>query len=449
MIVSTSSLHNNPPPKVVIVGRPNVGKSTLFNRFVGRRKTITDPTPGVTRDPIEAGCRIDGREVLLVDTGGFQAEKDGIAELVTQRSLASLEGADAIILLLEVMDITPEDEDFIEVLRPYSKKIILAANKADNETREAAIWGFHSLGFSQVIAISAEHGINIEELGRMVGRLLPKSEDHIEKAQSVDTSTVKLAILGKPNTGKSTLLNRFLGFDRAIVSEIPGTTRDVIEGAFTHRNIEFSVLDTAGIRRKAAISDSVEYYSVSRAISSIVQADLVFLVVDVRDGITEQDKKIAAQIVKHGRGVIIALNKWDVIKSMPNTLNAITDRTRFLFPLLDFAPIMPISAQQGTGIDELLDMSLTVKKQLETKIATPKLNNALQRWIDLHPPPYGKKRFRVKYMAQTKSNPLRFAMFVNKVHGFPGSWVTYVENNLRKEFGLSSVPISIELKGRQ
>ena len=446
MSASTSSLRNTSPPKVVIVGRPNVGKSTLFNRLVGMRKTITDPTPGVTRDTIEAHCRLNDRDILLVDTGGFQTDQDGISELVSRRSLDSLEGADVIVLLLEVTGVTPEDEDFIKVLRPYSDRIILAANKADNDNREAEIWDFHALGFSRVVAISAEHRRNIEELERLIGELLP---DHVTSDSETESPVgIKLAILGKPNTGKSTLLNRLLGFERALVSDIPGTTRDVIEGGFSFNGIEFSVLDTAGIRRKKAVHEAIEYYSVSRAISSIAHSDIVFLVVDVRDGITEQDKKIAGHIVKHGRGAIIALNKWDIIESIPNTLNAVTDRTRFLFPLLDFAPIVPISAEKGSGIEELINAAVKIKDQLEIRIPTPQLNKALQHWIELHPPPYGKKRFRVKYITQVRSNPLKFSLFVNKTRGFPGSWVSYVENNLRKEFGLSSVPISIELKGR-
>lgn len=448
MSVSTSSSLSGHLPRVVIVGRPNVGKSTLFNRLVGARKTITDPTPGVTRDAIEAPCRIDGRDVLLVDTGGYQSDADSIiTKLVAERSLESLEDASAVIFLTEVMEITPADEDFIELLRPYSEKIVLAANKADNESREEDVWSFHSLGFPSVVAISAEHRRNIAELERLVGELLPTHGQPIG-AESEEKATIRLSILGKPNTGKSTLLNRLVGFDRAIVTDVPGTTRDVIEGTFVHNGVGFVVLDTAGIRRKKAIRDAVEYYSVSRAISSIARSELVFLVVDVRDGITEQDKKIAAQIVKLGRGVIIALNKWDIIKSIPNTLNAVTDRTRFLFPLLDFAPIVPISAQQGTGVEKLLDTALTVKRQLDTKLPTPQLNQALKRWIDAHSPPYGKKRFRVKYLTQIRSNPLQFAMFVNKVRGFPRSWVSYVENNLRREFGLSAVPITIVLKGR-
>jgi GTP-binding protein len=447
MSVSTSLRREGRLPRVVIVGRPNVGKSTLFNRLVGSRRAITDSTPGVTRDTVEALCRINGREALLIDTAGVHVDGDAMALLVSQRSLDEMERASVVVLLVDISGLTAEDEEFIGKARKYSDKILLVANKADNAAREEQVWELHSTGFARVIAVSAEHDRNLNELRTGIADMLPAEQtDPVIGEQEPDI--VRLAIIGKPNTGKSTLLNRLLGFDRAIVSEVPGTTRDVIEGRFEYQGRLFSVLDTAGIRRKKAVTDSVEYYSVSRAISSVVKADVVLLVVDAGEGISEQDKKIAAQIVKHGRGVILVFNKWDMLEDVGNTYNAVCDRTRYLFPILDFAPIVPVSAIEGTGIDALLSTVMKVRKQLTTRISTPVLNQALQDYIRHHPPPYGRKRFRVKYIAQTSADPVRFALFVNRVRGFPGNWISYLENKLRVDFNLSAIPIHVELRGR-
>ncbi len=446
MNVSTSSPRNISLPRVAIVGRPNVGKSTLFNRIVRSRRTITDPTPGVTRDAVEVVCAISGRDVVLVDTGGYQGDKEGLYALVSQKSLDVIEEADLVLLLVEVSQLTAEDEEFIEKLRPFSEKLILIVNKADNDQREADVWDFHSLGFKKVIPISAEHGRNIDLLKKAVVEMLPAEVTRTDNPQH--GREICIAILGKPNTGKSTLLNKLLGFERAIVSETPGTTRDVLEGSFEYSGTTFVVLDTAGIRKKKAVHEAIEYYSVSRAISSVDRADVVFLMIESSEGITDQDKKIASQIVKRGRGVIIVLSKWDLMGNTPNALNAVSDRTRFLFPQLDFAPILPVSAHDGSGLDKLLSTAVRVRRQLQRRISAHELNQSLKSWVERHPPPYGKKRYRVKYLAQTSSDPLKFVLFVNKIKGFPGSWVSYLENNLRSEHKMDLVPISIELRGR-
>ena len=448
MTVSISSRPKSSLPRVAIVGRPNVGKSTLFNRLVGHRHAITDSTPGVTRDTVEVLCTLNGRDLILVDTGGVQSEKEGMAAIVTKRSLDSLVDAAIVILLVDVTQLTAEDEEFIGIIRPVSERLILAVNKTDNDSRESLVWEYHSLGFPRVIAISAEHGRNIDKLKDEIVAMLPAADPEMVSEKHETTGRIRLAILGKPNTGKSTLLNQLLGYDRAIISDVPGTTRDVIEGDFEFKGQSFAVLDTAGIRRKKAVTDDIEYYSVTRAISTVEKADVVLLMVDAQEGITDQDKKIADQIVKHGRGVILVFNKWDLLNEVENTLNAVTDRARYLFPILDFAPIAPISALEGTGLEPMLATALRVREQLVTRIGTPRLNQALREWVERHAPPYGKKRYRVKYITQTSSDPVKFALFVNKVRGFPGSWVSYLENNLRQEFNLSLVPIQVELRGR-
>ncbi len=448
MNASTSSPGKVSLPRIAIVGRPNVGKSTLFNRLLGSRRSITDPTPGVTRDAVEAVCRINDHDVVLIDTGGYQNETEEIQKLVSERSIAAIEDADVVLLLLEVSQLTPEDEELIDRLRPFSERLILAVNKTDNEQREINSWEFHSLGFKRVIPISAEHGRNIDALIDSLSELLPDDKQATRYDPDAGNNEITITILGKPNTGKSTLLNTLVGFNRAIVSSVPGTTRDVLESSFTHKDFEITILDTAGIRRKKSILEAIEYYSVSRAISSIKRADVVLLLIDSKEGVTDQDKKIADQIVKRGRGVIIVLSKWDIIGNVQNAFNAASDRTRYIFPQLDFAPIVPVSALEGSGLNKLLDTAIRVRAQLATRVPSHALNVFLQSLIQRHPPPYGKKRYRAKYLAQLSSDPVRFALYVNRVRGFPASWVSYLVNNLRQEYNFDRVPVSVELRGR-
>jgi GTPase len=445
MTDSSRSRPDSSAPTVAIVGRPNVGKSTLFNRLVGSRRAITDPTPGVTRDTVEALCRLGGRLVRLVDTGGYQTEVGEIDALVAKRSLEAIDSADLVMLVLDVIDVTPEDEELAVIVRTRAKRSMLVVNKVDHDSREADAWNLHALGFDPVVHVSAEHKRNFQAIDQAVASML-ESVTTVYRAPG-EREEVRIALLGKPNTGKSTLLNRLLGEDRSIVSPIPGTTRDVIEGRFTHKSREFVLLDTAGIRRKRAVHESVEYYSVSRAIASIDRSDVVVLVVDSTEGIADQDKKIATQAVKRGRGIIIALSKWDLAPDIPNTFQAVSDRTRFVFPVVSWAPVVAVSALTGQGIDELLDTAVTVWKELRIRIATGPLNRGLQSWVMQHPVPHGGgPYYSVKYMTQTSANPLKFLLFVNRAKGFPESWLSFAQNRLREEFSLRHVPLSIELR---
>ncbi len=322
--------------RVAILGGPNVGKSTLFNRLLGKRRTITDSTPGVTRDPVSSNCVIDDLSFELIDTGGYQAsEGDELAVVVSDRSVQAGQEASLILLVVDVLELSSNDEAFIEKLRPFGEKIILVVNKVDNEKRESLVWNFYQKGFGTVLGVSAAHGRNFMLLKREIHSFLKDVNVVQQSSVGVPLSEVtKLAILGKPNTGKSTLLNRLLGEQRSIVSDIPGTTRDVIEGQFQFRGKTIEVVDTAGIRRKTKVRGSVEHYSVSKAISTIKVCDVVFLLMDAGTGLTDQDKKIAALIEKEGKGIILVLNKWDLMESTANLLQAMTDRIAFFFPVL-------------------------------------------------------------------------------------------------------------------
>ncbi|MDR2477436.1 MAG: ribosome biogenesis GTPase Der [Treponema sp.] len=436
-------------PTVVLAGRPNVGKSTLFNRLLRSRRAITDPTPGVTRDPVEAEGLIAGRPLRLIDTGGFKlaregGEQDALDSLVVAKTLETIKKANLIILLLEAGEITAEDEEFIGLLRPCRNRLIVAVNKTEGGRRQADSWNVLSYGFEKVCMISAEHGDNIGELEQEIISRLDFSglKEAVEERRPI-----RIALLGKPNTGKSTLSNRLTLSNASIVSEIPGTTRDVVAGTFTWKSKDFMILDTAGIRRKAKVSENIEYYSVNRAIKSINDADIVFLIIDAQEGLSDQDKKIAALAHDKGRGIILVLNKWDAMPQIKNTFEAVSSRIRFLFGKMEYAPIVPVSARDGTGIDKLLATALRLYGQLETQIETARLNLALERWLEENPPPQGPRtRFKVKYAVQRSFNPVRFIFFVSRPQAVNEAYISYLRNKIRKDLGFSLVPVAVEIR---
>ncbi len=442
---------DNPPtrPIVAIVGRPNVGKSTLFNRLIRRRRSITDSTPGVTRDPVGSDCRIGGKAVRLVDTGGFRFDGDQLDSLVAGRALEQVKRAAVILLVMDVDEVTAEDEGFIEVMREHGPRVVVVVNKVDGPEREPDVWNFHAYGFDSVIGVSAEHRRNIDALQDLIASRLPKAEEASPVVER-DAPSIRLAILGKPNTGKSTLMNRLTGADHSLVSNKPGTTRDVIEAQFEFRGQRYELVDTAGIRRKSRVEEDLEYYSVNRAIGSIVSSDIVLLVIDSGEGVTDQDKKIASLVIEKGKGLVLVLNKWDTLEKIPNLRNAQEDRVRFLFPILEFAPIVPLSALEGDGVAELMSTLYKVWKQLQRKVETPKINKAMKEWNQHYSPPRDRRNvYRVRYITQISANPVRFLLFVNRKRGFPGGWIQYLINRIRKEFGFQMVPIGIELRERE
>lgn len=434
-------------PLVSIIGRPNVGKSTLFNRLIGKRRAITDPTPGVTRDPIPERWLLGNHPVTLVDSGGIKVDKEGIDFLVTEKSMSLLDLSDAIIFMMDVMETTAEDDMLLEALRPYADKTVLVVNKVDDVKREDSVWNFFSYGYPRVVGISSAHGTGIEELeDALLGILnLERTEDVPEEKDSI-----KIAIMGKPNTGKSTLINLLTGRDISIVSEIAGTTRDVMRGTFEYKGTDYTVLDTAGIRRKSKVEEDVEYYSVNRAIKTIDECDVVLLMIDINEGVSEQDKKIASLVVRRGKGCILVLNKMDLLEGIPNQIEAIEDRTRFLFPVLSFAPLVPISALEGDQIGKLLDTVWRVYKELNKRIDTSDLNEALKKWVSKKEPPRAEHGYyKVMYATQISSNPVRFLFFVNKIYAFPDTYVSYLKNSIRETFGFRDIPVDIQLRERK
>ena len=446
-IISPPFEHEQKIPMISIIGRPNVGKSTLFNRLVGKRRAITDPTPGVTRDAISERWYLEGHPVTLVDSGGIKYEREGLDDLVTERSMGLLEKSDAIIFLMEAREISSEDEELLAHLRPYADKLVLVVNKIDDPKHMDMVWEFFAYGYQRVLGISAAHGHGIGELEEILLELLglTPQEQVVEREE-----VIKLAIMGKPNTGKSTLANLLVGDDISIVSDVAGTTRDVVSASFVYKGTEFKVLDTAGIRRKSKVDENVEYYSVNRAIKTIDECDVVLLVVDAVEGLSEQDKKIAALIVRRGKGIILVLNKSDLLTGIENEQAAIKDRVRFLFPILSFAPITFISALKGIDIGKMLDTVWSVWRQLNRRVETARLNEAIIEWGQTYQPPRDSGGyFKIYYGTQTSTHPVRFLLFVNRVKGFPQGYVQFLKNSIRRDLGFDSVPLEIDLRERK
>ena len=434
-------------PRIAIVGSPNVGKSTLFNRLIRQRKAITDPTPGVTRDSVESVCTLEGRSVLMIDTGGYRERAEGPLQEEVSRLSVELGGAAQVILLVvDVGGITPDDAYFIEKMRRFQDKVILVANKVDNDAKEPLMWNLFEFGFPRVVGVSAAHGRNIDALQR---EILDVLGDRGEQEFVEREPTVRIAILGKPNTGKSTLSNRLLERQRSLVAETPGTTRDVVEGSFFYKGESFQVLDTAGIRRKSKVKEPVEYYSVNRALGSIRRSDIVFLLIDAATGLTDQDKKISAQVMKEGRGIILVLNKWDLLEPIPNRLRSMQDRITFQFPVLSFAPVVALSALTGHGVAGLLNLTLAVRKQLERRVGTPELNRWLRRWTEEHPLRVRGKTVAIRYAAQVATYPSLFLFFAARKKGVPRAYERYLANKIREDLGLELIPLRVEIRGRE
>lgn len=432
---------------VVVAGRPNVGKSTLFNRLIGKRKAITDPTPGVTRDAVAEPWNCAGYPCLIVDTGGYKPESEGaFDEAVSRISLDRIGSADLVLLVLDVTGLTSEDQILIEKVRPFSDKVIVVVNKVDSPERDHLVYDFYSLGFPLLVPVSSSHGLGVGELEEEIAaRLKDLGVENMGDGEI--PGTLSIALLGKPNVGKSTLANALTGRENSLVSDIPGTTRDVVHGGFSYRNTVFRLLDTAGIRRKSKVAENVEYYSVNRAFKAIDEADVVLLMLDVTEGLTEQDKKITDQIMKTGKGVVIVLNKWDLAGGGEKEMESARELVHFRFPVLSFAPIIPVSALHGKRLGKLLDAVLDVHAQLHKRVETGELNRALEDWTAFTPPPSIKGRtYKVRYMTQVTTAPVRFVFFVNRKENFPESYERFLVNSIRKTFGLEQIPVFSELR---
>ena len=364
-------------------------------------------------------------------------------ELVVEKSLSVIKRADLILLLLEAGKITGEDEEFIHLLRPYWDKVVVAVNKCEGGFGENISWNYLQYGFNELLFISADHGDHITELAKAITSRL----DFSDVKEGIEEPVIKIAIVGKPNTGKSTLSNRLTNTQNSIVSDYAGTTRDVVEGSFTWGKRKFEVLDTAGIRRKAKVKQNVEYYSVNRAIKTLDECDIVFLMIDAEQGLADQDKKICSLAYERGRGIIFVLNKWDLKEQTKKVYKDTVDYIQYMFGQMQFAPILRLSALNGDGIKELMETTIRLYKQLTTKIETSALNKALDDWLFRYPPPASKAiHFKIRYMTQTGTNPVSFRIFATSPDNVPDSYVTYLKNRIREDLGFDQIPVMLEMK---
>lgn len=442
-------------PIVAIVGRPNVGKSTLFNRILGKRKAIVKNEPGVTRDLNYADVVEQGKEFTIVDTGGFEPtpprppfDKGGGAILakVREQALLAIEEADIIVFLMDGRDgFLPSDRDVADILRKTSKPVIYAVNKIDTSKQEQGLADFYSLGMDNLFPVSSELGKGVYELLDKIISLIPKAFPVKEKEEKI-----KLAVVGRPNVGKSSLVNKLLGYERVMVSAMPGTTRDAIDTPFTYNKKKYLLIDTAGIRKKTRIGRTVEQYSVMVAIKNIERCDVALLVIDAIDSMTEQDEKIAGLIYERGKGCIIVVNKWDLPEKETNTAKEYAERIRWKVKFLQFAPVIFVSALTGQRVFKILELVEDVLEQLKARISTAQLNKFFEIFNRHHQPPiYKNKPIKVYYITQTDIKPPTFVAFVNYPEGIHFSYERFLVNRIREAFTLDKVPIRLYFRKRQ
>ncbi|MBW2604364.1 MAG: ribosome biogenesis GTPase Der [Deltaproteobacteria bacterium] len=432
-------------PIVAIVGRPNVGKSTFFNRVTGTRKALVDDFPGVTRDRHYSDAVWNGVDFTLVDTGGFSDnDEDDFAHKIRSQILSAIEDADVIILMLDGKSgISPFDEDVARILRPLSQPVFFAVNKIDGVEQEGKLYDFYSLGIEEIYPISAEHRYGISDLLDDLTEILPKTVT--EEADDV----VRLAVVGKPNVGKSSLINRILGQKRLVVSDMPGTTRDAIDSLCKINEKPYLLIDTAGIRRKARVSKKLEKFSIIKALRSLDRCDVALIVIDAHQGITEQDINIAGYAFDRGCGCIFLLNKWDLVEKNNKTAKEYYDRLRMEAKFLSFAPIVTISALTGQRVFKLFDLVEDVFKQYTLRVGTGQLNRIFEQAIVKNEPSlYRGRRLKFYYATQISTRPPTFVCFVNYPDAVHFSYRRYLMNQIRDKAGLDKTPIRIIFRKR-
>lgn len=453
-----------PKPVVALVGRPNVGKSTLFNRLVGERMAIVDDTPGTTRDRIFANSEWNGVTFTVVDTGGIdpieQGGKNplsiGSADFVKQirtQAVAAINAADVIMLLVDgQVGPTPADEEVAQILRRNQKtvngerfpRVFLVVNKCESAKERAALSQFYELGLGDPYGISAVHGTDTGDLLDDLVKAFPEQEEEIPD------DSVKVAIVGKPNAGKSSLLNRLVGEERAIVSSIAGTTRDAVDTKFEFGGVDITLIDTAGIRRRGRIDPGVEKYSVLRSFQAIERADVVLLMIDAVEGITAQDAHIAGYILDEWKSCVVLVNKWDAVEKDSYTMDAFTTRVREDLNFMDYVPIIFISAKTGQRVDQVMPLALRVQEERLVRLTTSKLNDVLTKAQDTHPAPtHGGQQLKIYYGTQVRSDPPTFVLFVNNPKLMHFGYLRFLENCIRAEYNFMGTPIKLAAKGRK
>ncbi len=432
---------------VAIVGRPNVGKSTLFNKLIGKRMSIVDDTPGVTRDRIYSKCEWLNREFMLVDTGGIEPESsDVILSQMREQAQLAIESADVIIFVADIKTgMTAADQNVAQMLRKSGKPVVLCVNKCDGlGENPSELYEFYNLGLGDPIAVSSVHGHGTGDLLDAVFENMPDITE-----EETDDDTVKVAIIGKPNAGKSSLVNKIAGENRVIVSDKAGTTRDAVDTPVTYNGKKYLLIDTAGIRRKSKVNDNVEKYSVLRAYMAIDRADVCVIMIDATEGFTEQDSKIAGYAHEQGKASVVAVNKWDAVEKDGKTMQEFTKRLEVDFSFMSYAPFVFISAKTGQRTDKLFGLIDYTVEQNARRIPTGRLNELLSYATARVQPPSDKgKRLKVYYLTQPSVKPPTFVCFCNRKDLFHFSYQRYIENQIREAFGLDGTPIRLIIRER-
>ncbi len=432
-------------PIVAIVGRPNVGKSMLFNKLIGRRLSIVEDTPGVTRDRIYGETDWNGRPFTLIDTGGIEPRTDDqILTFMRQQAQLAIENATVIIFLTDIRTgLTAADHEVAGMLLRSGKPIVLAVNKMDSTGRvDPDFYEFYNLGLGDPIAVSAVHGHGTGDLLDACVKYFPPEQDEEEESDAI-----RVALIGKPNVGKSSLINRILGEERSIVSDVAGTTRDAIDSRFSNRHGDFVFIDTAGMRKKSKVEEDIEKYSVLRATMAIERSDVCLILIDARDGVTEQDTKVAGLAHEAGKASIIVVNKWDLVDKDDKTMDRLTADIRRDLGFMTYAPVLFISALTGQRVEKLFELIVAVSNQASLRITTGMLNNVLaDAQTRVQPPSDKGRRLKIYYMTQVGIRPPHFVVFCNDARLFHFSYQRYLENQIRSVFGLTGTPIILSIR---
>jgi GTPase len=438
---------------VALVGRPNVGKSTLFNMLCGYRKALVHDTPGLTRDRNYAEVRFRGNSLVVVDTGGFEpASDDIIISQVREQALVAIEQADIIVFLGDgKAGINPSDREIVDMLRQTPKRVIYVVNKIDSEKQENSAVEFYELGLEQLFPISALTGYGMDDFLETLADALPDPQSITLAGEGAAGPLVKVAVVGRPNVGKSTLINLLLGENRLLASERPGTTRDSIDTLVVNHGKEYLFIDTAGIRRRSRIVDKVEKYGVIKAFQSIDRADIVLVMLDSEEVVTDQDARIAGYAHERGRGVVLLLNKWDLIKKDSNTIKDYTEKVRLALKYLDYAPILTLSSLTGTRAVKIFGLIDQLNFQYRKRVSTGELNRFLEKALAQHPPGMHRtsKRLKIYYLTQVSVGPPTFAFFCNYPESIHFSYKRFLENQLRQTFEFDGSPLRLVFRKRE
>ena len=434
-------------PLVAIVGRPNVGKSTLFNKISGARISIVEDIPGVTRDRIYSDVSWLDKHFTLIDTGGIEPKsKDEILAKMREQAQLAIEMADVVVLMVNVKDgVTANDQEVAQMLMKAKKKIILAVNKVDNAGDPPfEFYEFYNLGLGDPIAISSANGLGIGDLLDEITKQFPEDADTSE-----DEDEIKVAVIGRPNAGKSSLINKIMGEERVIVSNVAGTTRDAIDTHYEKNGDKFLFIDTAGLRKRGKVDESIERYSVIRSLAAIDRSDVCIIMIDGTEGIAEQDTKIAGYADKQGKACIFVINKWDIVKKNDKTMNEFKYRLRETFAFMSYASMMFISAKTGQRVDKLLNEIKKVNEQHKRRITTGMLNDVINEAVNKQQPPSDKgRRLRIYYGTQASVAPPTFVLFVNDKELFHFSYLRFIENQIRENFGFEGTPLRFIIRER-